>query len=366
MNSLAQVAGQVLTIGFEGETFSSDVRTLLETTQPGGVIFFQRNVADERQFAELAERIRRASLPATPLLTVDLEGGTVDRFRSLLGPLPSVADAVACGAAYELGRLAGRELAAFGLNVDFAPVLDLGLPASREVLASRTAGGSAEAVAAFAREFLAGLSESNVAGCGKHFPGLGGGNLDSHLKMPSISRNFDEMWNEDLYPYRRLDAALPMVMVAHAWYPELERELGGSGPARPASLSPLIVLELLRKRLRYSGLVLCDDLEMGGVLGERSIQEAAIAAIEAGCDVLLICKLAGNVHCVHEALVMEAERNSQFRKLLEAAAGRAQEFKYRLFQRAAAGSAITPTVAQVRAELADFRERIQLQLARIA
>ena len=235
MNSTSDLAGQVLTIGLDGLQLGPENRELFASVHPGGVIYFQRNIESAEQFHTLVAESRNQLNDSAPFLALDLEGGSVDRFRQLIAPLPAAGPIAAQGLGRELGRVAGRELAAFGLNVDFAPVLDLTLHASEKVLADRTAGGSPEEVVQFATEFLDGLSESGIWGCGKHFPGLGGGTLDSHLEMPRIGRSFDEMWDQDLRPYRDLAKLLPMVMVAHAWYPNLEQRLGWSGAERPAS-----------------------------------------------------------------------------------------------------------------------------------
>lgn len=363
MNTPSQLAGQVLLIGFEGQQMTAELRELLTAVRPGGLIYFQRNIATADQFASLVANTRGLLQGPKPFQAIDLEGGTVDRFRELTAPLPSVAEAVAANAGTELGRWAGRELAAFGLNVDFAPVLDLGLQASTDVLGSRTAGPSAAPVISFARDFLAGLSESRVLGCGKHFPGLGGGNLDSHLKMPCITREYSAMWGEDLLPYRELAGLLSMVMVAHCWYPELERELGWMGPQRPASLSREIVGGLLRQRIGYSGLVVCDDLEMGGVLDGRSIGEAAIGAIEAGCDVLLVCRHPEDVRAVHKALITEAERSQNFQARLELAATRIAHFQAEHVGKAPEKNQAIPSFAELRQGVSEFAGQIRQHLA---
>jgi beta-N-acetylhexosaminidase len=328
MNTHRESAGQVLWIGFEAEEWDGQLESLLRTIRPGGVIFFQRNIQNAEQFQGLVRRVAgflldNSGLP--PFLAVDLEGGLVDRFREVLAPLASVRQAVQAGMARELGRMAGREAAFFSLNVDFAPVLDVGSAESESVLGSRTAGESAEQVARFGEEFLAGLAESGVLGCGKHFPGLGSGCLDSHLAMPRIEKDATQLWEHDLLPFRSLASRLPMVMVAHAAYPGLEAE-ASSGDRRsqslPASLSRQIVSGLLTQRIGYEGLVLSDDLEMGGVLEGRTVGEAAVAAIEAGCDMLLVCRRADYVHAAFEAIVRQAERDAAFRTAVDTAAQR--------------------------------------------
>jgi beta-N-acetylhexosaminidase len=307
------------------------------------------------QFQSLVRQIAEFLLESTalrPFLAVDLEGGQVDRFRELLAPLPSVRHAVRAGMARELGRIAGREVAAFSLNVDFAPVLDVASPESATVLGTRTAGESPEHVARFGEEFLAGLADSGILGCGKHFPGLGSGCLDSHLTMPRIEKDATKFWEEDLLPFRTLASQLPMVMVAHAAYPALEAE------ALPASLSRRIVSDLLKRRIGYEGLVLSDDLEMGGVLEGRTVGEAAVAAIDAGCDMLLVCRRPDFVHAAFEAIVRKAEQDSTFRLVLDRAAQKVMRARKQL-PPAEPPSRRPPDSGVLRAEIQGLTEEIE-------
>jgi beta-N-acetylhexosaminidase len=336
MNTLREHAGQVLGIGFETDEWNGQLEDLLRAVQPGGVIFFQRNIRTAGQFWNLVERIGRFMLECSalpPFLAVDLEGGLVDRFRDLLAPLPSVREAARAGMARELGRMAGREVASFSLNVNFAPVLDVGSRESEAVLGTRTAGETPEEVTRFGEEFLSGLADAGILGCGKHFPGLGSGRLDSHLAMPRIKKDAGQLWEHDVFPFRALAARLPMVMVAHAAYPGLEAEdLPKVNPAQslPASLSRQIVSALLKGKIGYEGLVLSDDLEMGGVLEGRTVGEAAVAAIEAGCDMLLVCRRAEYVHAAFEAIVCKAETEVPFRDAVDKAAQRVMRTRRQL------------------------------------
>ncbi len=210
---------------------------------------------------------------------VDMEGGTVDRFRDVVARIPSALDVARTGSAAlfrEHGLLIGRQLRALGFNTDFAPCLDLGLEASRKALGPRTVSADPKEVVRYAREFLGGLGEARVLGCGKHFPGLGGGALDSHQALPTIERTWRQVWEEDLLPYRELKIKLPLVMVAHVSYPRIVR---GGGPA---SLSRHWILGVLREEIGYRGLVVSDDLDMGGVLNGASIEDAAVGTLEAG------------------------------------------------------------------------------------
>jgi beta-N-acetylhexosaminidase len=216
----------------------------------------------------------------------------------------------------EPGRLIGSEVRALGFNVDFAPVLDLRFDASLGVLGSRTVSNDAKATAAYAREFLRGLKDAGIAGCGKHFPGLGEGKLDSHQALPVVHKSWKALWDEDLLPYRLLAKQLPFVMVAHCAFPEV------TGEAVPASISKKWIADVLRKKIGYTGLVVSDDLEMGGVLKVAGIEEAAVATVQAGADLYLVCHSQELVHRAYQAILQEAERSSRFRAKVETAARR--------------------------------------------
>jgi len=224
---------------------------------------------------------------------------------------------------------------AFGFNTTLAPVLDLARPESNDVMGTRSAAATAEGVVEYAREFLAGLAAHGVAGCGKHFPGLGGGALDSHLETPLIRRTSRELGRSDLVPYRALRNELPMVMVSHAAYPETP------GRNRPASASFYWISTVLRKRIGYQGIIFSDDLEMGGILKFMPIEEAAIAAIRAGMDLLEICHSPEPILRAWEALMAEGERSAAFSHLLMARAARMARARARLF----AGGASRPLTA---------------------
>jgi beta-N-acetylhexosaminidase len=219
------------------------------------------------------------------------------------------------------GKVIGEAVRALGFNTDFAPVLDLGLPASKKVLGSRTASADPTQVIEYARPFLLGLKAAGVLGCGKHFPGLGEGNLDSHHELPVIQKDWKRLWNEDLLPYRKLRAQLPLVMVAHAAYP------GVTHDQRPASLSQQWISDILRKEIGYKGLIVSDDLDMGGVLAAASVEQAAIETLRAGADIFLVCQQEENALRAYQAVVREAERDGEFAWRVSEAARRVLAFK---------------------------------------
>ncbi len=354
---LREQVGQLLIMGFEGTTPSARLRSTLSSLQPGGIILFKRNLAAAAQAWELLHESQKClSTPA--FLCVDLEGGTVDRLRDVIAPAPSVAEVAASGNKRlfrQHGRMLGNECRLLGFNVDFAPVVDLGLEPSRKVLSTRTASGDPKEVVLYAREFLRGLKEAGVLGCGKHFPGLGAANLDTHHELPAISTPAARLMKEDIRPYRQLRRQMPFVMVAHAFYPAVTKD------KIPASLSPKWIGGVLRKRLGYRGLVLCDDLEMGGALAAASVEDAAVETLKAGSDMFLVCHSEEKVWRAYEAVLSAAERERKFARQVEEKARRVVRFKKRARELKRHAPPPTPeTVDRLRRELWELSEQVRL------
>lgn len=317
--------GQLLVVGFDGTSLSTETRELLTSIQPAGVILFARNLVNAQQTHALLKECQ--SCVRSPLLTmVDLEGGRVDRLRGVIGPAPSAADVFATGNVQlyrRHGQAIGRNCRALGFNVDLAPVLDLSFPPSRAVMSSRSFSTDPKQVVAYARAFLAGLESAGVFGCGKHFPGLGEGSLDSHEHLPRIKKSFVRLWAEDLAPYRTMKRDLGMALINHANYPQV------TGDRRPASLSRHWITAVLRRKIGFRGLVLSDDLEMGGVLKAAPIERAAVEFVRAGGDLCLLCHQQEGVEKSFEALTRACERDRGFRRRASEAIERVAAFKRR-------------------------------------
>ena len=322
-NDIRRDIGQLLIVGFEEAEPSSAVTSLLQKIQPAGVILFARNIVSPAQTYGLLEECRKQV--SEPLFTcVDMEGGRVDRFRKAIASSPSAADVFATHNRLlfrKHGRVIGQLCRAMGFNVDFAPVLDLALEASRSVMSSRAVSADPKQVVRYAREFLLGLRSAGVIGAGKHFPGLGEANLDTHLELPAIAKSLDRLWQEDIYPYRAMRRELPMVLVGHATYSAVTND------GAPASLSKKWISEILRRKIGYRGLIVSDDLEMGGVLAAGPIEQAAVEHIRAGGDLCLICRQQEFIERSYEALIREAEQNSRFALRVVESAGRVRTFK---------------------------------------
>jgi beta-N-acetylhexosaminidase len=310
-------------VGFDGVEMSAQLASMLKRLQPAGVILFARNIKSPEQTWRLLRDCQKCV--STPLFTcVDLEGGSVDRFRDALGSTPSAADVFATRDRKlfrKHGQVIGENCRLMGFNVDFAPVLDLAFEASRSVMGSRAVSANPREVVTYVTEFLAGLGAAKVLGCGKHFPGLGEGNLDSHHELPMIEKSMKKLWAEDLIPYRTLRRQLPFVMVSHAAYPMVTKTKS------PASISKTWITDVLRRKIDYRNPVVSDDLEMGGVLSAAPVGEAAVEFVRAGGDLCLVCHREEYVTQAYGELRRAAEGDKHFARRVHDSARRLMAFK---------------------------------------
>jgi len=315
-------AGRMLFIGLPGTRLTPETRELLGEVQPGGVVLFGRNIESAEQVALLNAQIRD-SVDHDVVIAVDQEGGLVDRFRHIMEPMPSakaVREAGRSDLAQKFGELSARALRLMGFNLNFAPVLDLSGDNQNNGLRARTFGIDPSKVSMLAGAFLDGLQGGGVAGCGKHFPGLGGSTVDSHRRLPVVQHSWEEILETDLVPFmdlmfHRPGERLHSVMVSHAAFPEVSeflqawfRRTGELPPIEnfqnlPATISDNVVMRLLRLAMRFDGLVITDDLEMGAVVQTLSVADASMRAVHAGSDAILICEQAANFVAARDRIV---------------------------------------------------------------
>jgi len=278
--------GQLLMVGIPGPRVDAVARELVRDLKVGGVILFARNIESPEQVWELTRDLQREALAATGrplLLAVDQEGGRVQRLKTPFTLIPAARDLAATSTPDEVERLArqvARELALVGLNVNLAPVLDVPRsPACPQW--DRAYSSDAETAAIYAVAAIRGYLSGGIIPVAKHFPGLGDTVVDSHELLP-LAQSADPQRTVDLLPFRQAIAAgVPMVMTAHLAVPEWE--------ARPATLSPVALQVWLRRRLGFDGVIITDDLEMGGITTSLSAPQGAQEALAAGADLLLIC-----------------------------------------------------------------------------
>jgi beta-N-acetylhexosaminidase len=304
-------------VGIPGPEIGPETGETLRELAPGGVILFTRNLETPDRLARTVSELRNL-LPEPGLLAIDQEGGRVSRLEPWIGStLPSAQLArIGSTAASRFGRATGRTLASLGFNLDFAPVVDLSDPNAENGIGDRSFGTEPETVAGLASAFLEGLQREGVAGCLKHFPGLGPTTVDSHRSLPTVHRAIDRLERDDLVPFRRLAGRAASVMVGHGHYPALD-----PAPGRPAILSREIVTGWLRQRIGFGGLVVSDDLEMGAVAGLDQGGRVAIRAVEAGCDLLLYCSDLALAEQARQAMIAAARDQRAFESRLREAAG---------------------------------------------
>lgn len=301
-----------LVCGVEGPALSGEERALLSDLAPGGVILFARNVVSPTQVQALVASLRE--LPGSPYVAVDLEGGGVNRLRSLIGELPPPQVVARHGeaAARALGEACGAVCAALGIGVDLAPVVDVEGEGSYVGGEGRCWGRTVDEVVRLAGAFLEGLESFGVAGCLKHFPGLGSGQVDSHRELPLLG---DEV-KEHRQVFERLASPKRALMVAHALAPALGEAVA------PASCSRRVVGSAPEE----TALVMADDVEMGALAGWGSLEERAAAALMAGCHQVLLCNALAARRAVASYVDAWAERDKELSEALSRAAVRVDGF----------------------------------------
>jgi beta-N-acetylhexosaminidase len=325
--SIRRDIGQLLIGSLPATTIPSELRTLAREFQLGGVILFSRNIEAPEQVAELAHDTQQLAAELPLWVSVDQEGGRVARSRAPFTEWPPMATLGRSGDAVLATRFAAAlaaELKAVGITLDYAPVLDIHTNPKNPVIGDRALAENAELVGTLGAAIVRGLQEHGVAACGKHFPGHGDTNVDSHLDLPIVEHPPDRLRRVEFVPFREAIAAnVAFIMTAHVLVPSLDEQ-------KPATLSPRIVNALLREELRYPGVILSDDLEMKAIAKTYAVPDAAVQAIAAGCDGVLICS--GNVEvqaATLEALVHAVENGAIPYKRLEDALTRLRRAKER-------------------------------------
>ena len=314
---LEQQIGQFLFVGLPGTELDEEARALIEEIKPGGIILFGRNVEAADQVRKLLDGAR-AMLPIAPLCGIDQEGGLADRLRDIFPPMPSARAIRQHGdlsGARTLGRVTGEVLRMLGLDINFAPVMSIITQERSQLtngLYSRSFGRSPGEVLGYTTVYMRGLQATGCLGCLKHFPGIGAGEVDSHVEMPLVPLSRDDLLAQDLAPYielfQRADDRVRVVMVSHGGFPNIDIKKGTTGGlVEPASISPSIVSKLLRQELGYKHLVVTDDLEMGAIAKHCEIEDASVRAFLAGEDMLLICATPETILRGYRAL-LEAAR----------------------------------------------------------
>jgi len=287
--------GQLFMVGMPGPHLDDSTEKLIRDYHVGGIVLFSRNILDPLQLSALCKNLQEKSVlhQGTPLfLAIDQEGGRVARLKDPFTCFPGneamAKDRFPLRRAREFGKVTAREMKMVGLNMNLAPVLDVRLGRPERHLTGRTFGEDPQIAAKLGTIIIKTLQENNIMACAKHFPGLGRADLDPHFQLPKIGLTAEELEAINLPPFKAaIEADVSAIMTSHALYPLLD-------PDHPATVSINILTELLRKRLSFNGLIITDDLEMGAIAAHGDVAQGALAALQAGSDILLICKDAKN------------------------------------------------------------------------
>ncbi|PYS06308.1 MAG: hypothetical protein DMG12_04515 [Acidobacteria bacterium] len=354
--TLEEKVGQLFILGFQGYEPDEETRALLEVVRPGGFLLFQRNVESFDQIYRLTSSLREM-FPIRPFVAIDQEGGPVDRLKQVFAPMPSMPELAAGGTAQlRLGaRIIAAQLEATGFDINLAPVLDLRLPGS--ITEERSLSPNPGEVARLAGAFVEELTKRNIITCTKHFPGLGGAQVDPHFALPRIERNKRQLQNEDAVPFLALFDDADMIMVSHAHYPAL-----GDEKPTPASVSSRAVDVFLRKKLGYKGLIVTDDLTMGAVTSVGLTPDLFLRAFEAGNDLLLFSQSTPLVERAFKTIVRAARGSTVLGRRLDESTERILRLKHSiefipLRYRSHLKARITRQIEKLRTSLAETAPR---------
>jgi beta-N-acetylhexosaminidase len=358
-SSIRRDIGQLLIASLPGTAITAEMRSLAKEFSLGGMILFARNIEAPEQVAEMSRDVQRLAAELPLWVSVDQEGGRVARLKAPFTEWPPMAVLGRSGDVQLAGRFAtalATELRAVGITLDYAPVLDIHTNPKNPIIGDRALAEDAEGVARLGAAIITALQENGVAACGKHFPGHGDTSVDSHLELPLVEHPPDRIRRVECVPFRAaIQADVAFIMTAHVLMPSFDEE-------KPATLSPRIVQALLRRELGFQGVILSDDLEMKAIAKTYTVPDAAMEAIAAGCDGLLVCS--GDVEvqaATLEALVHAVEEQQISYARLEDALTRLRRAKERFL----ATPAASPKVSRIRQVLGcDAHQRIVDEMAR--
>jgi beta-N-acetylhexosaminidase len=320
-------AGHLVICGFEGKSVGPELREIMREVNPLGLILFARNIESVEAVTELNRELK--ALRREPLLlTVDQEGGRVARVKqpaTVWPPMRRVGDHGDPAVARRVGEALAKELRAMNFDVDYAPVLDVDTNPKNPIIGDRAFSRDPQVVAKLGAAFIEGLQGAGVGGCGKHFPGHGDTDLDSHLALPRVSHDLDRLREVEWPPFKAaIEAGLGAIMTAHVVVEALDTV--------PATLSPKILRGSLRRELKFDGLIISDDIDMKAVADAYSPEELAVQGLLAGVDLFLACRNPASIVALYRGIIRAVEDEIISHDALLEAAGRALKWRRRYFQ----------------------------------
>ena len=321
--SLEEKIGQMILAGISGTTMDANTKKLVNQFHIGGIIFYKNNFNTPAQTIQLVNQLKTENSSRLPLfLSTDQEGGRVTRLPGGLTNFPTneqIGKVNNREFSYKIGTLLGRELKEFGLNLDFAPVLDINSNPNNPVIGDRSFGNNPEIVSELGIQTMKGIQSQNVIPTIKHFPGHGDTSVDSHLDLPIVNKSLKELKELELIPFERaIDDGADVVMVAHILLPKLDK-------TNPASMSKTIMTDLLRDQLSFNGVIITDDMTMGAITEHFDIGKAAVESVKAGSDIILVGHNYINVvkvisslkKAVHKGEISEQRLNASTERIIQ-------------------------------------------------
>ncbi|WP_054199921.1 beta-N-acetylhexosaminidase [Clostridium baratii] len=310
--SLDEKIGQLVISGFYGTTLDENILKLIKEDKISGVILFNRNVKDSSTLLSLNNSLKESNknnkLPL--FISVDEEGGLVTRMPKDIKRLPTnkyIGSLNNKDLSYNVGEILGEQLSYFGFNMNFAPVLDINSNSNNPVIGDRSFGNNKDTVAILGTSTMKGIQSKNIISVVKHFPGHGDTSVDSHVNLPVVNYDINRLKSFEFVPFKTaIQNGADAIMVGHILLPKIDSKY-------PSSMSYEIVTNILRKDLGFNGLVVSDDMTMGAITKNYSIEESSIKAINAGVDLLLVCQKYENTENVLKAL-KEAALNGTISK----------------------------------------------------
>lgn len=322
--SIEEKIGQMIISGFEGYEYNEGLDRLLNEYKVGGVILFARNIRDSSQMSNLTELLQASNKSIPIFISIDEEGGRVSRLPEEAEKFPS---AFTIGqindeqTAYENGKEIGDVLKNLGINLDYAPVLDIYSNDRNTVIGDRAFGTEESIVSKMGIATMKGIEESNVVPVVKHFPGHGDTEVDSHYGLPIVYKSLEELQNFEFVPFKNaIDNECDVIMVGHIILNKIDNE-------NPASLSKVIIQDILRSTLGFKKVIVTDDMSMGAITNTMSIEEACIKSIKAGCDILLLGNAYDEIEDVINSIKLEVESGNIDEKDIEESVSRILELK---------------------------------------
>lgn len=286
--TIEEKIGQLMIIGINGLTIDDYTKEMIEKYHIGGFILFKYNISDENQILELLNSLKKAnSTNSIPLfLSIDEEGGRVSRLPNSFLKLPGakkIGDINDRDISLEYGKIIGKRLKSLGFNMNFGPVLDVNSNPKNPVIGDRAFGSIVERVVDNGIQVMKGTRTEKIISIVKHFPGHGDTNTDSHIDLPIIDKDLEEMEELELVPFKEsMKESVDGIMIGHILFPKLDSQY-------PVTLSRAVITGFLREKLAYEGLIISDDMTMGAIIKNYAIEEAAVNFLKAGGDLLLIC-----------------------------------------------------------------------------